>query len=420
MYSSIPDYDLIIIGGGIVGVSAAREIKRRHRNLKCAILEKETSLAYHQSTHNSGVIHAGIYYKPGSIKAKLCLEGMKLAYKFMDERGIPYKKVGKLIVATHKSQEAGLMELYKRGQLNGVPDLKLIDASEISSIEPHCQGYKALHSPHTGIVDWGSFTKGLGEDFKEMGGDIHLGFEVAKFTPPAQSNSKIEVVSKGGQVVTSSYILTCGGLYADKLAVLTGGSKYPAIVPFRGEFLLLKPEKNHLVNGNIYPVPDPRFPFLGVHFTPKLDGSIWVGPNAVLAFKREGYKYSDINLKELAEVISLSGFRKLAFSNLSYGANEMYKSIIITSQVKELQKFIPSISASDLTRGPSGVRAQALGEDGSLVEDFVFEGGEDVSGGHPRILHCRNAPSPAATSSLAIANTLADKVNLMMSKAPVH
>ncbi|KAL9699250.1 hypothetical protein quinque_002691 [Culex quinquefasciatus] len=388
-------YDIVVVGGGIVGMASAREILLRHPSLKVAVVEKENKLAFHQSGHNSGVIHAGIYYKPGSLKAKLCVDGLHLSYKYLDEKNIPYKKVGKLIVATNDVE---------------VERLNLVDAKRIKEIEPYCQGLKAIWSPHTGIVDWGLVTQYYGKDFKQAGGDVHLNFEVSKFEESKDPDYPIMVKSKQNETVQSKYILTCGGLQSDKVAELTGCSPLPKIVPFRGEYLLLNPDKCHLVKGNIYPVPDPRFPFLGVHFTPRMDGSVWLGPNAVLAFKREGYKWSDINLFELFDAIRFPGFIKMALKYVGAGMQEMAKSALIPLQVKELQKFIPDVQDYDVKRGPAGVRAQALDNDGNLVDDFVFDQGKGDNALAKNILHCRNAPSPGATSSLAIAKMIADKI----------
>ncbi|XP_073977768.1 L-2-hydroxyglutarate dehydrogenase isoform X2 [Rhodnius prolixus] len=411
------NYDVAIIGGGIVGTATAREILCQNPNLKCAIIEKEDELARHQSSHNSGVIHAGIYYKPGSVKAELCTKGMDLLYKYLDNKGIPYKKVGKLIVATDETQIKTLEGLYERGLKNNVKDLRMIDCKEITSIEPHCRGVKAIHSPHTGIVDYAVVTKHYGEDFIKLGGKIHYNFEansIRTFNETKDENSDVnkypvEIASKSGKVLHAGFVLTCAGLYADKVATMSCGSAEPAIIPFRGEYLLLNPEKQYLVKGNIYPVPDTRFPFLGVHFTPKLDGSVWLGPNAVLALKREGYKSSDVSFQDIWEIVRYKGFHKVASKYFQYGVKEQMKSLFLNLHVEELRKFIPELCVSDVSRGPSGVRAQAISAEGELVEDFSFD-----TGSFKRVLHCRNAPSPAATSSLAIGSELANKVlNIM-------
>ncbi|XP_016964280.1 L-2-hydroxyglutarate dehydrogenase, mitochondrial isoform X2 [Drosophila biarmipes] len=411
-HSSSKDYDLVVVGGGIVGAASAREILLRHPSLKVAVLEKESQLAKHQSGHNSGVIHAGIYYKPGTLKARLCVEGMHLAYAYLDEHKIPYKKTGKLIVATDEKEVKLLEDLEKRGIANNVPDLRMIEGDEIQEIEPYCKGLKALHSPHTGIVDWGLVTQHYGQDFTRNGGDIYLDFNVSKFSETKEGTDYPVTIhgAKPGQTVRTKNVLTCGGLQSDLLAEKTGCPRDPRILPFRGEYLLLSKEKQHMVKGNIYPVPDPRFPFLGVHFTPRMDGSIWLGPNAVLALKREGYTWGDINLLELFDALRYPGFVKMASKYIGFGLSEMSKSWFINLQVKALQKYIPDITEYDIERGPAGVRAQAMDLQGNLVDDFVFDRGEGSGPLAKRVLHCRNAPSPGATSSLAIAKMIADKI----------
>lgn len=410
-FVSFRQYDLVVVGGGIVGTASACEILLRNPKLKIAILEKEQKLATHQSGHNSGVVHAGIYYKPGTLKAKLCVEGLHLSYKYFEEKRIPYKKCGKLIVATNEVEVTRLMELYQRGLANNVPDIQLIDEDKIEEIEPYCQGIKAIWSPQTGIVDWALVTAFYGRDFEAAGGDIILGFEAKSFSETTSPTYPIAIGGKNGQLVHTKYVLICGGLQSDKLAELTGCQRAPRIIPFRGEYLLLNKDKAHMIKGNIYPVPDPRFPFLGVHFTPRMDGSVWLGPNAVLAFKREGYKWTDINLLELFDTIRYAGFLKMASKYIAFGFGEMAKSAFIPLQIKELQKYIPNIGEFDVSRGPAGVRAQALDIDGNLVDDFVFHHGEGNGAIAKQVLHCRNAPSPGATSSLAIAKMIADKVN---------
>ncbi|KAI4463834.1 l-2-hydroxyglutarate dehydrogenase mitochondrial [Holotrichia oblita] len=407
--NAVRNYDVVVVGGGIVGVATAREFLHRHKTSKMAIVEKEHKLAVHQSGHNSGVIHAGIYYTPGSLKAKLCVEGHHLCYKYCDEKNIPYKKVGKLIVATDEVELIRLKDLHERGIKNKVPGLELIEGKKIQEIEPHCKGLKALWSPETGIVDFAMMTDYYAKDFKCLGGDVHLNFKVNKFCENSDPNFPVTIHSSKGETVNAKYVLTCGGLQSDKLAELSGCSPSPKIVPFRGEYLLLDKSKAHMIKGNIYPVPDPRFPFLGVHFTPRMNGDVWLGPNAVLAFKREGYKFFDFNLGEFIESLTYSGFRKLALKYMSPGMEEFMKSIITSRQVKQLQRFVPGITVNDVRKGPAGVRAQALDENGNLVDDFFFDMG-DKGPLSKRILHCRNAPSPGATSSLAIAKMIADKL----------
>ncbi|XP_027856946.1 L-2-hydroxyglutarate dehydrogenase, mitochondrial isoform X2 [Xiphophorus couchianus] len=365
-------YDVAVVGAGIVGLASARELIQRHPALTFVLLEKEKELAAHQSGHNSGVIHSGIYYTPGSLKARLCVRGATLAYQYCEKKGIPYKRCGK--------------------------------------------GIMALDSPYTGIVDWRMVALGYGRDFEEAGGAVVTEFEVSDMSVVKESPAgspdgmkhPIAIRNKKGDEVRCRYVLTCGGLYSDRLSQISGCSTEPRIVPFRGDYLVLKPEKHYLVRGNIYPVPDPRFPFLGVHFTPRMDGGVWLGPNAVLAFKREGYHLYDFDARDFADALSFRGLQKLVLRNVTYGLGEMYRGVFLGAQIKILQKYIPELSLSDVLRGPTGVRAQALDRDGNLVDDFVFDGGVGDLGS--RVLHVRNAPSPAATSSLAIGEMIADEV----------
>uniref|UniRef100_A0A8D9BA37 L-2-hydroxyglutarate dehydrogenase, mitochondrial n=1 Tax=Cacopsylla melanoneura TaxID=428564 RepID=A0A8D9BA37_9HEMI len=368
-------YDVVVVGGGIVGVATAREIKLNYPSMKICVVEKEKKLGFHQTGHNSGVVHAGIYYTPGTLKAKLCVEGMNLAYAYFDKQNIPYKKCGKLIVALNDKQLEPLHELYERALQNNVKDVRLVSGDEMKTIEPYCKGLEAIHSPNTGIVDWGMVARVMGDDFEQMGGELKLGQEVESFHEQAES---VVIKTKQGEHIESSYALICAGLQADEMAVKSGCDREPAIVPFRGEYLLLNPDKQHLVRGNIYPVPDPRFPFLGVHFTPRMDGSVWLGPNAVLAFRKEGYRWSDFSFSELFRTLKYPGFWKLALKYTLYGSKEMIMSWFPRLRVNELKQYIDQIEASDIKR----------------------------------ILHCRNAPSPGATSSLAIAKHILDKLRI--------
>ncbi|XP_072895912.1 L-2-hydroxyglutarate dehydrogenase, mitochondrial isoform X4 [Hemitrygon akajei] len=352
-------YDVAIVGGGIVGLASARELIQRFPKLTFIVLEKEKELAFHQSGHNSGVIHSGIYYTPGSLKAKLCVRGAELSYAYFEKKGIPYKRCGKLIVAIDREEVPRLKALFERGQHNNVQGLRLINAKEIQEREPYCRGLMALDSPNTGIVDWREVALSYAKDFCEMGGSIETQFEVTDF----QSTKESPEGSKDGL-------------------------KYPITI-------------------RSLKVPDPKFPFLGVHFTPRMNGSIWLGPNAVLAFKREGYNVYDFDLHDFGEAISYSGVQKLAMKHVVFGISEMYRGIVISAQVKQLQRYIPQLTVNDVMRGPSGVRAQALDKNGNLVDDFVFDGGSGPVGSH--VLHVRNAPSPAATSSLAIGEIIADE-----------
>ncbi len=390
-------YDVAIVGGGIVGLATARELVARFPHLRVVGVEKEDGFNRHQTGRNSGVIHSGIYYKPGSFKAKLCVEGRKLAWEFCERNGIPYKQVGKLIVATDESELERLDELMERGRQNGVEGLELLDAAGIAEREPHCRGIRAIFSPVTGIVDWGLVSQTYADEARAAGADFLLGWEVTNI----ERRSGVTILATPNGEVQAKYAITCGGLYSDRLAKMTGGARDPKIVPFRGDYLILKPEKSYLVNGNIYPVPDPEFPFLGVHFTPRMDGSIWLGPNAVLAFAREGYSFWTINPPELMDSLTYPGFFKLATKYWRTGMGEMYRDLVRGAYVKALQRYVPELQPEDCLPGPAGVRAQAMAADGSLVDDFVFEGSEGI-------VHVRNAPSPAATSSLAIGKYIVD------------
>ena len=390
-------YDIAIAGGGIVGLATGRELLARHPHLKLVVLEKEDVLSKHQTGHNSGVIHSGIYYAPGSLKAKLCTEGRRSLWEYCDAKQIPYKQVGKLIVATEESELDRLDGLMQRGIANGIEGLEIVDAAGITAREPHCRGIKAIFSPVTGIVDYGVVARSYGEDILAAGGDIFVNREVLGID--RIGGESILHTSAGD--VSARYVITCGGLMSDRLAKMTGGAGDPKIVPFRGDYLILKPEKRDLVRGNIYPVPDPAFPFLGVHFTPRMNGDVWLGPNAVLAFAREGYSFGTINPRDLFETLTYPGFIKLASKYMSMGMGEMYRDVVRSAYVGALQRYIPELKVEDTLAGPSGVRAQAMNVDGSMVDDFVFDGDRDV-------VHVRNAPSPAATSSLAIGRYIAD------------
>jgi len=405
------DYDVCVVGGGIVGLATAREAILRHPHLSFCLVEKEKDLSIHQTGHNSGVVHMGLYYKPGSLKARLCVKGAQMAYDYCDEKGVPYNKCGKIVVAVEEEELGRLDDIHQRSLINQVKDVRMIDADEIVRIEPNCRGLRAIHSPHTGIVDWRAVALAYAEDFKQAGGEVYAGFQVEKIRESSSQGSStypVTIVSNCGEDIRCKYVITCAGLQADRMAKITDND-VPKILPFRGDYLMLKPEKSHLVKGNIYPVPNPNFPFLGVHFTPRMNGDIWLGPNAVLAFKREGYNLTDIEIKDFVDAVGYPGLQKLAMRNLKFGIGEMYRGFNVSAQVEKLRRYVPGISAADVIRGPSGVRAQAVAVDGSLVDDFVFEGGNIGSTGE-RALHVTNAPSPAATSSLAIAEMIADEV----------
>jgi len=390
-------YDIAIIGGGIVGLATAMELLDRYPTLKLVVLEKEHELAQHQTGRNSGVIHSGIYYTPGSLKAKACVAGKARLLRFCDEHGVSYELCGKVIVATHEEELPRLEQLYQRGLANGVPGLEMIGPERLREIEPYAVGIKALYSPTTGIVDYGQVAQAYAREVTSHGGEILLDHEVSSIE---QRNGHYRL-STPADIVEARYVIGCAGLYADRVARLNGMLSTPQIVPFRGDYYVLQRERASMVRGMIYPVPDPRFPFLGVHFTRRMNGDVWLGPNAVLAFAREGYRRFDINLGEVWETLRYRGFRRLALKYWRVGLEEMYRDFNKAAFLKALQRYVPDLRLADLLPGSAGVRAQALAPDGTLVDDFVVnhEGGQ---------LHVRNAPSPAATSSLAIAEMIVD------------
>jgi (S)-2-hydroxyglutarate dehydrogenase len=393
-------YDIVIIGGGIVGLATAMELLTRYPSLRMAVLEKEHELASHQTGHNSGVIHSGIYYTPGSLKAKACVSGKARLISFCDEHSIPYELCGKVIVATHEEELPRLERLYQHGQANDVPGLEMIGPERLREIEPCAVGIKALYSPNTGIVDYGQVARAYAQEITTRGGQILTNHEV---TAIDQKNGRYRLQTPSASI-EAHYVISCAGLYADRVAQLTGMQATPRIVPFRGDYYILRPERAGMVRGMIYPVPDPRFPFLGAHFTRRMNGEVWLGPNAVLAFAREGYRRLDINMRDLAEALGYQGFRRLALKYWRVGLAEMHRDFSKAAFLKDLQRYMLDLSSSDLLPGPAGVRAQALAPNGTLVDDFVVnqEGGA---------LHVRNAPSPAATSSLAIAEMIADSAS---------
>lgn len=396
-------FDVAVIGAGIVGLAVARELLLRRPSLRLVVLEKEHDIAQHQSSHNSGVIHSGLYYTPGSLKARACVAGAARLIRYCDEKGIPYRLCGKVVVATSPDEIPRLEELYRRGQANGVKGLRLVAAEELRELEPHVTGVRALWSPNTGIVDFADVARAYARDVCEAGGEIRTGHRVVAI----RAGSRGRLIETVAGDVEGRVIVTCAGLYADRVARLTGAPPVPQIVPFRGDYYVLRPERRHLVRGNVYPVPDPRFPFLGVHFTPRMDGAVWLGPNAVLAFAREGYRKTTVNVGELLETVRYPGFRALARRYWRTGLAELWRDLSRRAFLASLQRYVPELVEDDLLPGPSGVRAQALSPEGNLVDDFVLDRG-------PGVLHVRNAPSPAATSSLEIARMIADELEPML------
>jgi L-2-hydroxyglutarate oxidase len=389
------EFDIAVVGGGIVGLASALAINERYPRCSLTVLEKEPEVGSHQTGHNSGVIHAGIYYKPGSYKAMLCVEGVRLMKSFCEESGVAWEPCGKVIVATDDSELARLEELYRRGVANGVSGLELIGPDRLREIEPHARAVRALLSPGTAIVDFKQVTEAMGRRLTARGVSIRTGARVKDI----QRAGTLQQINAGESSVTARFLLNCAGLQADLVARMAGVDPGVSIIPFRGEYYNLKPECR-LVRALIYPVPDPAFPFLGVHFTRRIGGGYEAGPNAVLAFAREGYRKSDVNLAELGRMVSYPGFWIMGLRYWRMGAYEYYRSFSRRAFVRALSKLVPDISEDDLSEGGSGVRAQSLAPNGSFVDDFkIVEA--------PKAIHVLNAPSPAATASLAIGQHIA-------------
>ncbi len=396
---AVPDLvDVAIIGAGIVGLATAIRLLEARPDLRLVVLEGESRVAAHQSGHNSGVVHAGLYYEPGSQKALLCREGKGLLERYCEAHDIPIAFPGKLVVALDVAELPRLAELRARGEANGVDGLEEVGPERIREIEPHVAGIRALWSPRTGITDFARVTSAYAQDVIARGGAIELSRPVTAIG--RRPDGLVLATSRGP--VRASNVVACAGLWADRVAEMTGDATRdsPRIVPFRGDYYTLDADAAALVNGLVYPVPDPRFPFLGVHLTRRIDGEVWAGPNAVLAFKRAGYRRRDVSPRDVGETLANPGFRRLARRFWRTGLSEMWRDASRGAFAREVQRFLPSLRPDQLRFGPSGVRAQALGRDGSLVDDFDLAG----SG---RLIHVRNAPSPAATSSLAIGGRLA-------------
>jgi (S)-2-hydroxyglutarate dehydrogenase len=393
-------YDVAIVGGGLIGLATAYRLLAAKPGLRLVVLEKEPELASHQSGHNSGVIHAGLYYTPGSLKALLCREGMEALKEFADDHGIPYRLCGKLVVALDEHELPALAELKQRGLANGLRGLTEVDADGIRELEPHAAGIRALHVPETGIIDYRRVAYAYSDEVHARGGEILLDSRVVDLT---RNGSARRLVVERGRPIDAEHVLACAGLHSDRVAALTGSdSPTYRIVPFRGDYYTLTPSAASLVRGLIYPVPDPAFPFLGVHFTRRIDGAVWAGPNAVPAFAREGYHRRNVNLRDLTAILGFPGFRRLARQYARTGTAEMWRDFVKPAFVRELRRYVPEIRSRDLSFGPSGVRAQCLSVDGKLVDDFLLEEADGV-------LHVLNAPSPGATASLAIGRMLAEK-----------
>jgi 2-hydroxyglutarate dehydrogenase len=390
--------DIVVVGAGIVGLAVARELALRDPRRRVVVLEREDRIGTHQTGRNSGVVHAGIYYAPGSLKAWLCVEGARELYEFCEERGVPFERCGKVIVALDESELPGLDELERRGVANGVPGLRRMDRDGLQEIEPHAVGVAALHSPATGIIDFQAVARALGAELRADGVELVTACAVSDVSP---RNGRLEIAHERG-ITAARFAIFCAGAWSDRLATRAGAPADPRIVPFRGQYLKLKPERASLVRSLIYPVPDPALPFLGVHLTRHISGDVLVGPTALLAPSRDAYSLARVRPRDVAATLAWPGTWRMARRWWRTGATEMRYALSRAQLARAAARYVPALGAGDVERAFAGVRAQALARDGKLVDDFVFSRSE-------RALHVRNAPSPAATSSLAIARVVADE-----------
>ncbi|WP_301176291.1 L-2-hydroxyglutarate oxidase [Actinomadura geliboluensis] len=388
-----------VVGAGILGLAIARRLAETRPGARVTVLDKEDRVAAHQTGRNSGVAHAGLYYAPGSLKATLCRRGIGLLKEYCTDRNLPYEECGKVVVARDASELAALDEIERRATANGVPGLRRLTGGGLREIEPHAAGVAALHSPTTAIADFPAVARAFAADVTAAGGEIRLGFEVVRL---GRAGDRVTVASPHEELVFDRLVV-CAGLQSDRVARLAGDAPAPAIIPFRGEYYRLVPSRTDLVRGLIYPVPDPRYPFLGVHFTRRVDGGVDIGPNAVLALAREGYRRRDVRPGDVWETVRWPGFRHLARRHWRTGAKELYGSAVKRAFVAEARGFVPALTAADVVAAPAGVRAQAVDPDGSLVDDFRI-------GRVGPVVTVRNAPSPAATSSLAIAEHVVERL----------
>lgn len=392
-----------VVGAGIVGLATGRELARRRPDAEVTVVDKETAVGRHQTSHNSGVVHAGLYYPPGSLKARLCARGRNLLKEYCAEHRLPFEECGKVVVARNDGELPALADIEARARSNSVPGLRRLDRSGLTDVEPHARGVAALHSPHTAITDFGLIASNLAAA-PDSGVKLRLGFEVQAVSPRGR-----EVVlggPPGSEPVVAERVILCAGLHSDRVARMAGAGPGPRIIPFRGEYWRLVPPRAGLVRGLIYPVPDPRYPFLGVHFTRRVDGGVDLGPNAVLALHREGYRWSDLDPAWLAEELRSPAFLRMARANWRAGAHEMAGSLSKRMFVRRAATMVPEVTPQDVERAPAGVRAQAVAPDGSLLDDFRIS----AVGPGGRVLAVLNAPSPAATSCLAIAEHICDQL----------
>lgn len=390
--------DVAVIGGGIVGLATAREILRRAPGSRVVVLEKESGLARHQTGHNSGVIHTGVYYRPGSLKARLCVEGRVDMLRFCVEHAIPHAVIGKMIVAVDRAEIPRLEELHARGRANGVEGLELLSGPALREREPHATGVAALWVPGAGIVDYVAVAAAMAREAAAMGARILCSHEVRGIR---REGDGVRVEWPGGSLAAKR-LVACAGLQCDRVAARSGPVEDLRIIPFRGDYYRLRPEARSLVRSMLYPVPDPRYPFLGVHFTPRVDGEVWAGPNAVLSLAREGYGRADVSLRDVGDCVSWPGLWRIMGRHWRAGVAELWRDWVKAVYARDLARYVPEIRAADLLDGPSGIRAQAVARDGSFIEDFA------IRSSGPEF-HVMNAPSPAATSSFAIAREIAER-----------
>jgi 2-hydroxyglutarate dehydrogenase len=393
--------DVAVVGAGILGLAVARELLLRRPGAKVTVLEQALTVGAHQTGHNSGVIHAGVYYAPGSLKAQLCVEGAALMYDYCERKGIDARRIGKLIIAADAGEIPGLEELERRARANGVPGIRRVAAEEISELEPHATGVAALHSPNTGIVDFRAVCERLADDVREAGGELRLGWKVDGVR---EQNGSVRLLGSAQDAVEASGAVFCAGLWSDRLAVGAGASPDPRIVPFRGGYLRLRPERRELVRGLIYPVPNPALPFLGVHLTPHFDGEVLLGPSALLVGARDAYRLTRVRVRDVRDTLSWPGSWRMAARWWRTGLREIHMAASRRAFAAEAARYVPALRAEDLLPAFAGVRAQTVARDGRLIDDFVLSSTRHT-------VHVRNAPSPAATSSLALAARIADTLD---------